>query len=43
MFLDGRLRVDRLKSGTMAFDKLNLNLDQLERGEVPRQILMRHG
>jgi Zn-dependent alcohol dehydrogenase len=43
MFLDGKLPVDRLKSGTHGFDKLNLSLDQLDRGEVLRQILLPHG
>ena len=42
-FLDGRLPVDRLKSGTMTFDQINYNLDQLDRGEVVRQILLPHG
>lgn len=43
MFQDGRLPVDRLKSGTMGFDGLNRNLDLLDRGEVLRQILLPHG
>jgi Zn-dependent alcohol dehydrogenase len=43
MFLDGKLPVDRLKSGTMSFDKLNHNLDLLDRGEVLRQILLPNG
>ena len=42
-FQDGRLPVDRLKSGTMGFDQLNRNLDLLERGEVVRQILLPNG
>jgi len=42
-FLEGRLPVDRLKSGTMTFEELNDNLDQLDRGEVVRQILLPHG
>lgn len=43
MFQDGRLPVDRLKSGTMGFDALNENLDRLDRGSVLRQILLPHG
>ena len=43
MFLDGKLPVDRLKSGTMGFDALNDNLDLLDRGAVLRQILLPHG
>jgi alcohol dehydrogenase len=39
-FLEGRLPVDRLKSGTFAFDELNASLDALEHGAVMRQILL---
>jgi Zn-dependent alcohol dehydrogenase len=42
-FLEGRLPVDRLKSGSMGFDQLNDNLDRLDRGDVVRQILLPHG
>jgi alcohol dehydrogenase len=42
-FLEGRLPVDRLKSGTMGFEQLNDNLDRLDRGDVVRQILLPHG
>ena len=42
-YQDGRMPVDRLKSGTMGFDELNLNLDLLDRGDVVRQILLPHG
>lgn len=42
-FQDGKMPVDRLKSGTMGFDQLNHNLDLLDRGEVVRQILLPHG
>jgi alcohol dehydrogenase len=42
-FKEGRLPVDRLKSGTMSFDQLNQNLDLLDRGDVVRQILLPHG
>ncbi|WP_233556381.1 zinc-binding dehydrogenase [Noviherbaspirillum sedimenti] len=42
-FQEGKMPVDRLKSGTMGFDQLNHNLDQLDRGEVVRQILLPHG
>jgi Zn-dependent alcohol dehydrogenase len=42
-FMEGRLPVDRLKSGTMGFEQLNDNLDRLDRGDVLRQILLPHG
>jgi alcohol dehydrogenase len=42
-YLEGRLPVDRLKSGTMNFDQLNDNLDRLDRGDVVRQILLPNG
>lgn len=42
-FLDGRLPVDRLMSGTMPFEDLNGNLDALDRGAVLRQILLPNG
>ncbi len=39
----GKMPVDRLMSGTMRFDQLNLNLDLLDRGEVVRQVLLPNG
>jgi Zn-dependent alcohol dehydrogenase len=42
-FQEGRMPVDRLKSGTMTFGQLNINLDLLDRGEVVRQVLLPHG
>jgi len=42
-FQDGKMPVDKLKSGTMSFDQLNHNLDLLDRGEVVRQVLLPHG
>lgn len=42
-YLQGRLPVDRLISGTMGFDELNINLDRLEQGAVLRQVLVPHG
>lgn len=42
-YLEGRLPVDRLMSGSFMFDELNLNLDLLDRGEVLRQVLLPHG
>jgi len=42
-YQEGHLPVDRLKSGTMGFEDLNLNLDLLERGAVLRQILLPNG
>ncbi len=43
MYRQGRLPVDRLKSDEITFESLNLSLDQLDRGEVVRQILLPHG
>lgn len=43
LFQEGRLPVDRLKSGGMTFADLNANLDRLDRGEVVRQVLLPHG
>jgi len=42
-FLEGRLPVDRLKSGSISFAELNDNLDALDRGAVLRQILLPNG
>jgi Zn-dependent alcohol dehydrogenase len=42
-YQDGKMPVDRLKSGTMSFDQLNVNLDLLDRGEVVRQVLLPNG
>lgn len=42
-YQEGRLPVDRLKSGTMTFSELNHNLDLLDRGAVLRQILLPNG
>lgn len=42
-YQEGRLPVDRLKSGTMGFDQLNHTLDLLDRGEVLRHLLLPHG
>ncbi len=42
LYMDGKMPVDRLKSGTMTFEQLNHNLDLLDRGEVVRQILLPH-
>jgi alcohol dehydrogenase len=42
-YQEGRLPVDRLKSGTMGFDDLNRNLDLLDRGAVLRQMLLPNG
>jgi len=39
-YMEGRLPVDRLQSGTMRFEELNENLDKLHRGSVVRQILL---
>ena len=41
-YKDGRMPVDKLRSGKIGFDALNLSLDQLDRGEVVRQVLMPH-
>jgi Zn-dependent alcohol dehydrogenase len=42
-FLEGRLPVDKLKSGTFKLEEMNQNLDALDRGAVLRQILLPHG
>ena len=42
-YTDGRLPVDRLRSGTMGFEQLNHSLDRLHHGDVVRQILLPHG
>jgi Zn-dependent alcohol dehydrogenase len=42
-YKEGRMPVDKLVSGTMGFDQLNLNLDLLEHGTVMRQILLPNG
>lgn len=41
-YQEGRMPVDRLLSGTMTFDQLNLNLDLLDQGKVLRQVLLPH-
>jgi len=43
MFQNGRLPVDKLKSGAMGFDGLNRGFDLLDQGSVVRQILLPHG
>lgn len=40
---EGRMPVDRLMSGTMGFEDLNLALDRLASGNVVRQVLLPHG
>jgi alcohol dehydrogenase len=42
-FSEGRMPVNRLKSGVMGFDDLNKNLDALDHGSVLRQILLPNG
>ncbi len=42
LYKEGRMPVDRLKSGEISFGELNLSLDLLDRGEVVRQILVPH-
>lgn len=41
-YLAGQMPVNRLRSGEMRFEDLNLNLDLLDRGEVVRQVLLPH-
>jgi Zn-dependent alcohol dehydrogenase len=43
LYQSGEMPVNRLKSETIGFDRLNLSLDLLDRGEVVRQILLPHG
>ncbi len=42
-YLQGQMPVERLKSGNIGFDQLNLSLDQLDQGAVLRQLLLPHG
>lgn len=42
-FQEGRMPVDRLRSGTMTFNELNGALDLLDRGAVMREVLLPHG
>lgn len=42
-FSEGRLPVEKLKSGTMSFADLNKNLDALHDGTVLRQVLLPSG
>lgn len=42
-FQDGKMPVDRLKSGSIGFDALNVSLDRLDAGEIVRQILLPNG
>ena len=42
MYKDGSLPVGKLKSEQIGFDRLNISLDLLDRGEVVRQILRPH-
>jgi Zn-dependent alcohol dehydrogenase len=42
-FQDGKMPVDRLKSDSIGFDKLNVSLDLLDHGDVVRQILLPNG
>lgn len=43
LYQQGLLPVDRLKSEQIGFDRLNVSLDLLDRGDVVRQILRPHG
>ncbi|MDQ8728240.1 zinc-binding dehydrogenase [Bradyrhizobium sp. LHD-71] len=43
LYQRGQMPVNELKSDVIAFDKLNLSLDLLDRGEVVRQILLPNG
>ena len=40
LFLDGRLPVDRLRTGEIRLDEINAGFDRLADGNVIRQILM---
>lgn len=42
-YQEGRMPVDRLRSGTMGFGELNGALDLLDRGAVMREVLLPHG
>jgi Zn-dependent alcohol dehydrogenase len=43
LFRQGRMPLDRLRSGRIGFDRLNESLDLLHHGSVVRQILLPHG
>lgn len=43
LFSSGQMPVDRLKSQSIGFEGLNRSLDQLDSGEVIRQVLLPHG
>ncbi len=43
LFLDGRLPVDRLRSGDIGFEQLNAGFDRLAAGKAVRQLLRPHG
>lgn len=42
-YLEGRMPVDRLVSGTVGFEDLNAGFDKLADGSVIRQVLLPHG
>lgn len=42
-YLEGRMPVDRLVSGTVGFEELNAGFDRLADGAVIRQVLLPHG
>jgi alcohol dehydrogenase len=42
LFRNGRLPVDRLKSGDIGFSELNAGFDRLADGETIRQLLRPH-
>jgi alcohol dehydrogenase len=42
LYKQGRLPVDKLKSGTLRFDQINEGFDRLADGAVVRQILLPH-
>ena len=43
MYRRGKLPVDRLRSGTVTFEELNMGFDRLARGETVREILVPGG
>lgn len=42
LYLQGKLPVDRLRSGTLGFDGINAGFDRLAEGSAARQILDPH-
>jgi alcohol dehydrogenase len=40
LYRQGRLAVDRLKSGTLSLDEINVGFDRLHEGKAVRQVVL---